>query len=163
MVDWGALARRKYELKGKEAETARMRARSDASMARTAATRAERRYGPGGIERAGLAAEREEVARRYPYGIPEQQAETEASRARSLGVQAGAAQRQAGAAERRAIAYGVQAGAAETQASTAARMQDYWIEADKAERAREQTDEERMSELMEALSGNSPKKKPLKD
>lgn len=69
MVDWAGLAKRKYDILEKKAEAARMRARAEMRTAKTGETEAERRFGPGGLRE-------EELARRFPHGIPARAAET---------------------------------------------------------------------------------------
>jgi hypothetical protein len=66
-IDWAELARRKYGLKKHAAETARMRAQTEAATA-------EKMYGHGSTAYGGLTGE--ELARRHPYGVPAKSAET---------------------------------------------------------------------------------------
>jgi len=61
------LLKKKYRIKGEEARAATMRAQAGA-------TEVEKRYGHGSRSYGGLAGE--ELARRYPYGVPAKQAET---------------------------------------------------------------------------------------
>jgi len=73
-VDYKAGLKRKYDIKAKEAETARMQAGTEAATA-------ERRYGHGSEAYGGLMGE--ELARRFPYGLPAQEAKTARMTAKS--------------------------------------------------------------------------------
>ena len=83
-IDWERKLDVKQARRAKEAETARIRARTEAATA-------ERRFGAGGL--AG-----EELERRYPSGLPVREAETARITARST---AGYYGRMAGVAEER--------------------------------------------------------------
>jgi hypothetical protein len=63
------LLKKKYKIKGEQAKAATMRAQAAGVTAVSGAKTEERRFGPGGL--AG-----EELARRYPMGIPAKAAET---------------------------------------------------------------------------------------
>ena len=69
MVDWSGLAKRKYDIKEREAEASRMKARASMLGARTGATQSERVYGEEGLTQ-------QELTRRFPYGLPAYGAET---------------------------------------------------------------------------------------
>ena len=89
-IDWAGLARKKYDLKERQAMAAKMRAGAAMLEARTGATTAKRRFGPGGLQQQSLDLTREELARRFPYQAPQYNAETQR-------ISALAAKRRAGA------------------------------------------------------------------
>lgn len=76
-IDWAELARRKYDIKERQAMAAKMRAGAAMLEAQTGATTANRRFGPGGLQQQSLNLTREELKRRFPYGIPKYGAETQ--------------------------------------------------------------------------------------
>ena len=86
-IDWERWLREKYALKGKEAETARMRAKAEMLGQQYLGRESVWRYGPRGVAR-------EELARRFPYGIPEKEATTRRLNALHYGRIAGAAERE---------------------------------------------------------------------
>lgn len=87
-IDRKKLLKRKYDIQEQRARAARMQATAATTVAETGARTAERQYGPGGLVG-------EELARRYPHGVPAKEAETARITARGY---AGAALMGAGTA-----------------------------------------------------------------
>ena len=75
-IDWNELARRKYAILRQRAQAEAERARAAMLEANTGAAREKARYGPGGLEERSLGLAKEELERRFPYGLPKYTAET---------------------------------------------------------------------------------------
>jgi len=86
--------RRKYAVKEEEARAARIQAEAERRRVQLGGRESAWRYGPGGL--AG-----EELARRYPYGLPEREATTSRLTALHYGRMAGVREREVGLSEQK--------------------------------------------------------------
>jgi len=84
--------RRKYAVKEEEARAARIQAEAERRRVQLGGRESAWRYGPGGLVG-------EELARRYPYGLPEKEATTSRLTALHYGRMAGVREREVGLAE----------------------------------------------------------------